>query len=130
MFRLVKGPYFPKSIRLIMSGFIRKNKILFDRRMVFFSLLLVISFVFVSSATNGQQKDGITSAASWLDNNSNSIQAHGGGIIKVENAYYWFGEYRGKDVQPGYRYVGCYSSTDLMHWTFRKKNTVFQTAGD
>jgi hypothetical protein len=57
----------------------------------------------------------------WRDNNENPIQAHGGGIIKIKNTWYWFGEYRGKDVQPGYRYVGCYSSKDLAHWTFLNK---------
>src|SRR5690242_20133448 len=57
----------------------------------------------------------------WPDNNGNHIQAHGGGIIKVGKTYYWYGEYRGKDATPPYKYVGCYSSKDLMNWTFLNK---------
>lgn len=57
----------------------------------------------------------------WNDNRGKPIQAHGGGIIKVSNTYYWFGEDRSKDNDPGKRYVACYSSTDLAHWTFRNK---------
>lgn len=57
----------------------------------------------------------------WTDNRGNQVQAHGGGIIKIGDLYYWFGEYRGKDVEPGYRYVGCYSSSDLAHWTYLHK---------
>lgn len=57
----------------------------------------------------------------WPDNNGNHIQAHGGGIIKVGRTYYWYGEYRGKDAVPPYKYVGCYSSKDLMNWTFLNK---------
>lgn len=57
----------------------------------------------------------------WPDDQGNHVQAHGGGIIREGNTFFWFGEYRGRDVEPGYKYVGCYSSTDLAHWTFRKK---------
>lgn len=56
--------------------------------------------------------------ASWLDNRGLPIQAHGGGVIRYDSAWYWFGEYRATDVQPDCRYVGCYRSRDLVHWTF------------
>lgn len=56
-----------------------------------------------------------------VDNNSNHIQAHGGGIIKIRDKWYWFGEYRGEDIDLGYRYVGCYSSTNLSNWKFLNK---------
>ena len=63
----------------------------------------------------------IKPGAPWVDDQGHQIQAHGGGIIKIGKLYYWFGEYRGRDVEPGYRYVGCYSSPDLAHWTYRNK---------
>lgn len=63
----------------------------------------------------------ITPGAPWLDNNGNAIQAHGGGIIKVRDTYYWFGEDRAKGLDPMCKYVGCYSSKDLVHWTFQDK---------
>jgi Glycosyl hydrolases family 43. len=55
----------------------------------------------------------------WPDADGNHIQAHGGGIIKVKNTYYWYGEQRAKDLDPEYRYVSCYSSNDLINWKFR-----------
>jgi len=63
----------------------------------------------------------------WPDNRGRHIQAHGGGIIKLGDTYYWFGEDRGEGLDPAKRYVGCYSSKDLANWTFR--NQVLQ-AGD
>lgn len=53
----------------------------------------------------------------WRDTNGNAISAHGGGIIKFENSYYWYGE----DNTLGYlNHVGvsCYSSRDLYNWTY------------
>lgn len=52
----------------------------------------------------------------WLDTNGELIQAHGGGIIKHNGLYYWFGEDRTQTNDPDKRYVGCYSSRDLMRW--------------
>ena len=57
----------------------------------------------------------------WPDDRGEHIQAHGGGIIKVDDTWYWFGEDREKDNDPNKRYVACYASTDLANWTFRNK---------
>jgi len=57
----------------------------------------------------------------WPDNRGQHIQAHGGGIIRRGDAYYWFGEDRSQGLDPTRRYVSCYSSTDLVHWTFRNQ---------
>jgi hypothetical protein len=54
----------------------------------------------------------------WLNDRGQSIQAHGGGIIRVGETYYWFGEDRGRNNSPDRRYVGCYSSRDLVNWKF------------
>jgi len=55
----------------------------------------------------------------WPDAAGNHIQAHGGGIIKLKNTYYWYGEQRAQNLDPKYRYVSCYSSKDLVNWRFR-----------
>ena len=55
----------------------------------------------------------------WLDDRGQHIQAHGGGIIKLGDTYYWFGEDRSQGLDRNKRYVSCYASTDLAHWTFR-----------
>ena len=63
----------------------------------------------------------ITPGEVWPDNRGQHIQAHGGGIIKLGNTYYWFGEDRSQGLDPTRRYVSCYASTDLAHWTFRNQ---------
>ena len=63
----------------------------------------------------------------WPDDRGKHIQAHGGGILKFGDTYYWFGEDRSADNKPGMRYVACYASKDLANWTFRRQ--VIATAG-
>jgi hypothetical protein len=57
----------------------------------------------------------------WPDDQGKHIQAHGGGIIKLDGTYYWFGEDRRQGLDPNFRHVGCYSSRDLVNWTNRKE---------
>ncbi|HXT11265.1 MAG TPA: family 43 glycosylhydrolase [Candidatus Angelobacter sp.] len=57
----------------------------------------------------------------WPDNRGQHVQAHGGGILKLGKTYYWFGEDRSRGLGWSKRYVACYSSTDLAHWTFRNR---------
>jgi|SRR5690242_6842575 len=63
----------------------------------------------------------INPGAVWPDNRGQHIQAHGGGILKVGNIFYWFGEDRSRDNERGLRYVSCYSSTNLGQWTFHNQ---------
>lgn len=83
----------------------------------FIASLLFSGFLF--TAVSGQNIKEILPGELWPDNNGNHIQAHGGGIIKLGKTYYWYGEGRAKDLDTNYRYVGCYSSKDLMNWKFR-----------
>ena len=61
----------------------------------------------------------IQPGAVWRDNQGRQIQAHGGGILDYQRTWYWFGEDRTPGLDPSQRYVSCYSSRDLLHWTFR-----------
>jgi hypothetical protein len=63
----------------------------------------------------------IQPGAVWLDNRGQQIQAHGGGILKVGDTFFWFGEDRTQGLDPNKRYVSCYSSKDLEHWTYRNQ---------
>jgi hypothetical protein len=63
----------------------------------------------------------INPGAIWPDNQGRPIQAHGGGVIELGGTYYWFGEDRSRGNDPGKRYVSCYSSKDLVDWTFRNQ---------
>src|SRR4249920_2186982 len=57
----------------------------------------------------------------WLDDRGKHIQAHGGGVVKLGNSFFWFGEDRSQGMDRDKRYVGCYSSKDLAHWSFRNQ---------
>lgn len=61
----------------------------------------------------------IQPGAVWRDTQGRQIQAHGGGILYHDHVWYWFGEDRTRGLDPDKRYVACYSSQDLIHWTFR-----------
>ena len=63
----------------------------------------------------------IQPGATWPDDRGKHVQAHGGGITKVGDTYYWFGEDRSQNNLPGKRYVACCSSQDLAHWQFRNQ---------
>lgn len=63
----------------------------------------------------------IVSGSPWLDTRGHRIQAHSAGITVWKGTYYWFGEDRSLSNDPQKRYVACYSSRDLTHWTFRGK---------
>lgn len=57
----------------------------------------------------------ITNGPVWYDTTGGTIQAHGGGIIKVGSTYYWIGEDKLHNSAT-FRNVVCYSSTDLKNW--------------
>jgi hypothetical protein len=72
------------------------------------------------AAVGGATAQGIRPGELWLDDRGKPIQAHGGGILQRGDTYFWFGEEREQGLDPAKRYVGCYSSKDLVHWKFRK----------
>ncbi len=76
---------------------------------------------FFTASTASAAPQTIRPGELWPDDRGQHVQAHGGGIIKLGDTYYWFGEDRSKDNDPGKRYVACYSSQDLAHWTFRNQ---------
>ncbi|MFC8943162.1 family 43 glycosylhydrolase, partial [Streptomyces griseoincarnatus] len=59
----------------------------------------------------------VENATQFTDTSGNPLHAHGGGVVKVGEYYYWFGENRNSDNT--FRYVSAYRSTDLVHWEFR-----------
>lgn len=69
----------------------------------------------------GVAAPAIRPAEIWPDDRGLHIQAHGGGILKLGDTYYWFGEDRGQGLDPARRYVSCYASRDLANWKFRNQ---------
>jgi hypothetical protein len=81
--------------------------------------LLTLCFAVLCSCVYAQKQTTIRPGEVWPDEDSNHIQAHGGGIIKLNKTYYWYGEERRQGLDTNYRYVSCYSSQDLINWKFR-----------
>ncbi len=54
----------------------------------------------------------------WLDDNGVHINAHGGGVLKDGDRFYWYGEHKIAGDAGNFGWVGVhvYSSTDLVNW--------------
>ncbi|KAJ0159313.1 hypothetical protein CTA2_9938 [Colletotrichum tanaceti] len=60
---------------------------------------------------------GIVPGATWTATNTGEhVQAHGAGIIEEDGVYYMIGEDKTDGVL--FRAVNCYSSTNLVEWSF------------
>jgi len=84
---------------------------------LFIKFILIIGFVLVGRIANSQpvaNKTNIVNGTAFADTQGNTINAHGGGFLKVGHYYYWIGENRKNSVL-----VSCYRSKDLMNWEFR-----------
>ena len=61
---------------------------------------------------------GLPNGGVWKDTDGVRINAHGGGLLKDGDTWYWYGEHKvaGKDGNRAQVGVGCYSSRDLVTW--------------
>ena len=78
---------------------------------------VVVLFLFLNLNCNAQL-NSFNPGEIWKDNTGKHINAHGGGILKKGDTYYWYGEHKivgdaGNRAEVG---VHCYSSTDLYNW--------------
>lgn len=64
----------------------------------------------------------------WFDNNRNIVNAHGACIVRDGGKYYLFGEYK-SDTSNAFPGFSCYSSADLVHWTFERVALPMQKSG-
>ena len=55
--------------------------------------LLLLSALFIAASASADNKP-IRSGELWPDTDGRHINAHGGGIMKFGNTYYWFGEHK------------------------------------
>lgn len=100
---------------------LRRHKMFMARPAVKNGLMLAFACVgslVLLSARSAAGAATIIPGAVWPDNRGQHIQAHGGGVIRVNDTYYWFGEDRSQGLDRDKRYVSCYSSRDLVHWSF------------
>jgi len=78
--------------------------------------LFVVAMIALLTSATAQKK--INPGDVWPDDKGNHIQAHGGGIVKIDKYYYWYGEERRQGLDTSLRYVSCYRSKDLVSWKF------------
>ncbi len=78
---------------------------------IFFSLI----FALLALSVNAQNQV-IRSGEIWPDTEGNHINAHGGGVLKYGDTYYWFGEHKSDHTSDALVGVTCYASKDLMNW--------------
>ncbi len=82
-----------------------------------FATLVVSTLAALSciKAHSTESETQIVPGAPWHDEAGALIQAHGGGVLKHADIWYFYGEDKrnGYYPSPG---VSCYSSKDLVHW--------------
>ncbi|WP_055427941.1 family 43 glycosylhydrolase [Bifidobacterium aesculapii] len=69
----------------------------------------------------------IVSGVPWFDDRGRTVNAHGGCIVEDDGVYYLFGEYK-TDDENHFAGFSCYSSVNLVDWTF--KRLVLQQQAD
>lgn len=85
---------------------------------------------FICIMTFGQPLKSFKTAELWPDNNGNHINAHGGGILYLNNTYYWFGEFKSDGTSVALTGVSCYSSKDLYNWKYENIALPVDTAAN
>ncbi|MEV6942514.1 RICIN domain-containing protein [Streptomyces sp. NPDC051172] len=73
-----------------------------------------------------------TTGAARTDQNGNTLQLHGLGIIKVGNTWYGYGEDKTGETSSdtSFQDITCYSSANLADWTYQGQALSGQTSGD
>ncbi len=82
--------------------------------------ILIALAVMMALPTMGQGvRRTIRSGELWPDEAGVHINAHGGGVLKYGDTWYWFGEHKSDHTSNALVGVTCYSSTDLLNWRNR-----------
>lgn len=62
------------------------------------------------------ERTDVRSGELWFDDSGRHINAHGGGVMKYGDTYYWFGEHKADTTSQAMVGVMCYASEDLVNW--------------
>ena len=60
----------------------------------------------------------IQPGAIWPDTEGRHINAHGGGVLRYGDAWWWFGEHKADSTNKALVGVTCYRSKDLINWKY------------
>lgn len=92
------------------------------------AFLPVVTIAGVVCAQSKGKNNAIYSGVPWFDKQGNIISAHGGGVIKDNNRFYFFGE-RHYDTSNAFAGFNCYSSNDLYTWQLEGAALPVQKSG-
>ncbi|KAL2137118.1 hypothetical protein VTI74DRAFT_8750 [Chaetomium olivicolor] len=70
----------------------------------------------------------IIPGATWTASNGEHLNAHGAGVIRVNGVFYLIGE--DKSGGSAFKNVNCYSSPDLVQWTYEGALLSQTASGD
>ncbi|KAI2616825.1 carbohydrate-binding module family 35 protein [Hypoxylon sp. NC1633] len=70
----------------------------------------------------------VVPGGTWSTSNNEHLQAHGAGLIKVNSTYYLVGE--DKTGGSNFQNINCYSSPDLVQWTYVGALLTRTSSGD
>ena len=82
-------------------------------------LALLVALIALPAAVLCQQQTKVTAfrpGEIWPDENGQHINAHGGGVLRYGDTFYWFGEHKAENTSSALVGVTCYASEDLMNW--------------
>ncbi|WP_030267186.1 RICIN domain-containing protein [Streptomyces sp. NRRL B-24484] len=96
------------------------------RATLFTALLTLFLPLLGSAGTAHAAQVTIPNGVQFTDTTGAVLHAHGGGVTKVGQYYYWFGENRNADNT--FKAVSAYRSTDMKTWEFR--NNVLTPASN
>ncbi|KAF2644322.1 galactan 1,3-beta-galactosidase [Massarina eburnea CBS 473.64] len=71
----------------------------------------------------------VVPGGTWTATNTGRhVQAHGGGVLKVDSTYYWVGE--DKTNGSAFQNINCYSSSNLVEWKYEGALLSRTSSGD
>lgn len=89
---------------------------------------LCVLFFVVCCLSLARAQSVIVPGATWHDTSGHVLEAHGAGVIQVGSTYYMVGE--DHSTSASFSGINCYSSSDLVNWTFVADILPPQPSGD
>lgn len=99
-----------------------------NTKQILFSLLVFISICNAEAKFNDPFVSSVVNGVPWTDNNGSPVNAHGACIVEENGRYYLFGEWK-SDTTNAFPGFACYSSDDLVNWTFESVALPLQNDG-
>ena len=79
-------------------------------------LIFIVCCLFALGSYGQQVLEKLSNGELWPDDAGQHINAHGGGVMKYGDTYYWFGEHKSEHTSNALIGVTCYASEDLVNW--------------